>query len=447
MGITERLIPVKRGTVRYIRSIFGNEEIKPNPLVNRLREASLLDTKYENKFFMGMGNRKIENIVDHNFNFETYRKCYEQIPKVFRAVNTRANFAIQGGYKLRGNKADIDKIKEWERKMHFDTILITMAKEMILYGNVYIDPMGIGSNLELKFLPVKTIRVRRTPTGDAQGHVQLIDNKVVAEWEPKKLIHIKWNTFGTDAYGMTEIRPNLPSLTHKLEAENIIPKIIKFHADSRIVFKLGMPEKPYNDTQIDAWIGKLEERVKGSDIVCAGDVATEVIQPIRGTGEIINLLNHIEHQVNTGLHNAQVLLESSADATGSMIQMDAFEREVRTMQDVIGMYVERDIYSRILGKDDVPQIVWNPMNIETRLRESRTLRQLIGDGKAPPLITIDEGRENLGYEPMPEEDKKRYYDSQQPFQGNGEPNGGNNQPRGAGQGNQNKKMPQVRKKD
>lgn len=382
-----------RGKLLSIGSMFPAKETK-----NWLRETGVIDKDFKWKFHI-TGDK---NIVEHKFHFNIYYQCYERIPKVFRAINTISNFAVQGGYRLLGNEADIEKIRKWEKKVHFDNHLIVMAKEARIYGNVFIEPNGSGENLELKFLPVDTMRVRRKETGEHLGFVQIINNKIVNTWNTDEIIHIKWNALGTSAYGMSEIRPNLSALTDKLDAEKVLPEIIKFHADNRIVWKLGPPDRPYNATQQANWRSELEDRVVAGDVICGGDVDPVVIQPIRGAGEVITLINHIEKQVNTGLNNPQILIEGRSDAQASLIQMDAFEREVKTMQDVFGKIIEPDIYRRILGKDDVPQMIWNAMNIETRLRGARTLRQLVGDGRAPPIIEVNEAREELGYPEMEE---------------------------------------------
>ena len=403
---------------------------------NWLRETGVVDKDFDWRFNI-QGDK---SIVSHNFNFDIYYQCYERIPKVFRAINTIANFAVQGGYKLRGSETDVEKIKKWTRKAHFDNHLITIAKEMRIYGNVFIEPIGSGDSLELKFLPVDTMKVRRAKTGEHLGFVQIIRENIVGEWKSDELIHIKWNALGTSPYGMSEIRPNLNALTDKLDAEKVLPEIIKFHADNRIVWKLGTPDRPYNQNQMDNWKSELEDRVVAGDVICAGDVDPVVIQPIRGAAEVIRLIQHVENQLNTGLNNPQILIEGRSDAQASLIQMDAFEREIMTQQDVMGKEIENKIFNRILNKEETPQIVWNPMNIETRLRGARTLRQLVGDGKAPKIIDINEAREELGY---PE---KEEMDEPNPeISGNGSEDRGDY--KGQRQRGEEEEMPKVRRKD
>jgi hypothetical protein len=88
--------------------------------------------------------------------------------------------------------------------------------------------------------------------------------------------------------------------------------------------------------------------------------------------------------------------------------MDALERNIKSLQDSIAVGVEKQIFTRILGKTEVPHIVWNPLNIETRLRTSRTLRQFVGDGKAPPIMLPSEAREELGLPPVDDEELKKW---------------------------------------
>jgi hypothetical protein len=117
-----------------------------------------------------------------------------------------------------------------------------------------------------------------------------------------------------------------------------------------------------------------------------------------------------------------------------MIQMDALERDIKTLQDVLGMGISRGIHTRILGKKTSPTISWNPMNIETYLRTSRTLRQLVGDGKAPAILSITEAREELGYKEMEPEDKeemKSFIQQPAPFGNKPTPDGKPDKPMNA----------------
>jgi len=407
-----RTEPVRKGYS------LQNLEI-PKNFIKEQGKVDFDDTRW-NSDTLGVTNKELaKKIKKVPYNYDLFLSCYKNIPKVFRAINTRANFAIQSGCRLIGEESDVDKIDKWERKVHFDNNKIQIAKEMLLYGNVYIQPMGKGDALELKFLPVTTMRVIRENTGQIVGYAQIYDRKLIAQWGPEEIIHIKWNSIGTEAYGIPELRCLVDVLDAKLDNETLIPKIIKYNLEPRVIIKAGSPEKPYSDAQISNFKGQLQNRIAGGDMIVPGDITIEIIQPMQGGADsAATLINHIENQINTGLNLPQILIEGRSDAQGSMIQMDALERDVKTIQDVMGLAIEKYIYTRLLGKEDVPTIVWNPMNIETALRESRTLRQLVGDFKSPNIITVDEAREQLGYMPMPEKEKNKPL----PLFGGDEPN-------------------------
>jgi len=362
------------------------------------------------------------------YNYDLFKVMYKKIPKVFRAINTRANFAIQSGFRLMGEKYDVSRIEKWQRKVHFDNYLIQIVKELLVYGNVFLSPFGTKENTEFKFLPVNTMRVLRDDSGEITGYIQIYDRKVIDTWKPDELIHIKWNMLGSDAYGISELNCLRDVLEKKLDAEATIVEVIKSQYVPKVLYKCGMPEKPYSDAQIGSAKSMLENRDVGSDMLVPGDMEPVIIQHNRGSGEsIVQLINHVEEQVDTGLNFPEILIAGRADAQGSIIQMDSLERDVKTIQDVLGLAIEDGMYKRVLGKEEVPKVVWNPMNVETELRTSRTLRQLVGDGKAPPIITSDEARRQMGLEKMTDEQKKAIKDMQQdlnpvqPFGGNNEP--------------------------
>jgi hypothetical protein len=404
MGIKDGIQSIWSNPNRGKLSSFKNRLFPKSETKNWLRESGVVDTNsnwtwsFVDKEFAD----KKYKMIEHQFNFATYHRCYERIPKVFRSINIRANFAIQSGFKLSGDKADVDRINAWRQKVNYDMHLLTWAKLCYIDGNVYLDVRNEGENLELQVMPPETIKVLREPNGKIHGHCQIIDGKINKIWtvEDGKMIHIKWNSLGISPYGFSEIRPNLGVLTDKLDAESVLPEIIKFHADNRIVFLLGTPERPYNKIQQEEWKSGLQERQVAGDLICGGDVKPVVIQPQRGVGDIISLIDHIENQVNTGLNNPEILIEGRSDSQGSMIQMESLERDVKTMQDVLAQIHTNYIWPLILKKKDkIPITIWNPMSQETELRMSRTIRQLIGDGKAPPVIDVNEARDKLGYSP------------------------------------------------
>jgi len=368
------------------------------------------------------------------YNYNLYMLAYKQVPKVFRAVNTRAEFSVQSGYKLRGEEKDIEKIREWERKIHFDNSLIQLTKEEILFGNVFVKPVGAGLDTKLKFLPVTTMRLLRKPTGQLMGYIQVANNNVVARFEPDEIIHFKWNSIESEPYGVPEITPNIKVLETKITTENLIEPLIKYHLENRVIFKCGSPEKPYSTTQINNFKQALEDRKVGGDMMVPGDVSESVIQAGKGVGDLINLINHNESQLNTGIYFPQVLIDSSGGDDASASQISGLENNVKTIQDSLTKNIEMGFYTRVLGKEDVPQIIWNPMNIEIELRRARLLRQLVGTNNAPKIITQDEAREVLGLKELPEEEKD------EPV----EPSGGQFNP---GQRGKEKEVPSMRKND
>lgn len=343
--------------------------------------------------------------VPYNFNllFEIYRK----IPKVMRAINSRANFAVQAGYRLIGDDADIKKIRKWERKNHFDLVKIQIAKEMLIAGNVYQKPVGEGEKFEAIFLPQESMRVVREKTGVLVGHCQIHNNKMLARWEPDEIFHFKWNSLGSQAYGVPELFSAKYNLEIKLETENLIKPIIKAHLENRVIFRCGSPDKPYSEEQMNDFKSNLENRSVGGDLIVPGDVVVEVVQAASRLEGVLNLIKYNEAQVDAGLYFPAVLMGERGGGDFSANQFEAYEKDLKTIQDVLGMGIEKYYYTKILGKEDVPEIRWNHINIETMLRTSRALRQFVGDGTAPPILTIDEARNSIGYSPMTDEEREK----------------------------------------
>jgi len=393
------------------------------------------DSYFNPDLLMGTDKELAKKIKPYPYNYDLLLEAWKQIAKIQRGVNTRANFAIQSGYRLLGSSSDEKKIIKWEAENHFDVTKIQIVKEMLVFGNSYIFPYGTQMSLKLKHLPIKTMRVIRDDSGELLGYVQIYDNRIIARWKPEEIIHFKWNTIGTEAYGVPELHclvagTNL--LEKKVEYEMMIPTLIKNYAEPRTFMQCGSLQKPYNNAQMGNLKASIEDKPTGGSLLIPGDCNPIVMNSTSSADYITSLITHVENQINTGINLPQILIEGRSDAQGSMIQMDALERDVKTLQDVLGMGIERGIYTRILDKKDVPEISWNPMNIETYLRTSRTLRQLVGDGKAPSILSIDEAREQIGYKEMEKAEKEemKSYSQPAPFLMDKKVQDGNNKPGG-----------------
>jgi len=409
--IKDRILP-ERGGILGVKSLFLGKNEQKTPK-NWLRERGVIDKDWA-KFATTKNG-----IVDNKIDFSTLDMCYAKIPKVFRAINMRAAFAIQGGYKLEGKKVDVDRLNKWMRKYSNDNVKLQIAKSMLKHGNVYQEILGTGETTRTEFLPTDMIRVRRGTTEvngreyfthEIVGYVQITKSGVILnEWNTEEIADFKWNSDGVSPYGISEILPGLSNLTDKLDMEAVLPRIGKF-LYPKVIYKCGRPETPYNKQQLLTFRTDLEEMVVGGDVIVAGDIEPQVVTPARGVEAIVNILNHTEEQVDMCLNSPTRIMSGSADGQASLVAMDAIERDVKTIQDVLTTVYEDKIFPAVLGTTDVPLMKWNPMNIETYLRTSRTLRQLVGKKQERLIVTPNEARKELGYGDINEDEVKKIYD-------------------------------------
>ena len=152
-------------------------------------------------YFRGADKSITDNIIRHEQDYVTIMRAYKQIPMVFGAINTKADFAVQEGFELQGDKMDVDMLDNWMKTVRFDNFRVQVAKEMMLFGDVYVVPEGSGEELKLKFMPVDSMYILRDKFGKHLGYAQVVNYTVGDTWKPDELIHFSWNTIGTEAYG------------------------------------------------------------------------------------------------------------------------------------------------------------------------------------------------------------------------------------------------------
>ena len=76
-----------------------------------------------------------------------YKMAFERVPKVSWAINTFADFAVQAGYKFKGSEEDVKVIEKWAKKNNLDNMLVMLAKETRLFGNVFMEVVGRGEDM------------------------------------------------------------------------------------------------------------------------------------------------------------------------------------------------------------------------------------------------------------------------------------------------------------
>lgn len=390
MGILDRFRK-KRGA-----RIFNKNGVKGASIINDFEQTATEDffsdrednllSKYDED-----GN-KIGNIKRFSDNIKLFRKIVKNVPKVGAMIDTQAEFAIQSGYEIIGDKEETEELEAKLVDYGYELEAISRIKGRLVDGNVFYVNKG---SPPFKRLPTETIRVRRNKKGNIEGYVQIKGSKVVGTWKPDEIIHLKWNVFGTEPYGTSEIKRLTGIINKKLNMEEAEAAIYENYASPIIMLQIGTEETPASEDEIDNIIADWEDRKVGGDIFAPGDWSAEVLAPAQGIENAVDIKKDIEEQLEAGLR-----MPKGDSDQGIEYRYNAFDRRIRTLQDMEALYVENYVFPKILGREDnIPKMKFKPLDIEKLLRTSRLIRQLVGNGTSPAVISRDEARDMLGMNP------------------------------------------------
>lgn len=354
-------------------------------------------SKSPNLFLRSLNESKGKVVLDNSFNFEDkdgeytvphgnrdwnlYENAYRKIGIVANAFDNTANFAIQSGYELEGSEADKKRVKKWIEENNLNLIVLNIMKQMQIYGNAYLEI----SDSTPKILPVKNmyVVVRKGSQNDGEiiGYRQKIKlgNQTIA-FKPNEVIHFKWREIGSEFYGFSDVEPNIGTLTALLNFQEDIGEIMHNYAHPIIHYKLGTPEMPATTEQIDEFKALRDELETGEDLITSQNVEHDIILANLKLIQIDGLIKHMENQLIAGLQVPEIFVrggQSSNKATAS-VEIQAFDRRVKAIRNIVGEKLHDEIFVPHLGAD--VKISWNEMSVESEEIKSTMMMNLVNSG-------------------------------------------------------------------
>lgn len=321
------------------------------------------------------------DIVGRRDNYKLYRKIYEQVGVVANAIKNTSDFAIQAGYEIECSDKAKKVVMDFIRKFNFDLFLVNIMTQMQIYGNAYLELTWDGTIEKMKFLPVESIFITRNDEGDITGYVQISPTtKKEINFKLDEIAHFPWNVVGTSYYGISDIKPNLGTIRRLLNWHEDLGEILHNYAAPILHHKVGTNELPADQSTLDDYKGELEQREVGEDIITTS--AFEIV-PISSQQKMMQpdgMVKNLENQLIAGLRVPEIFVrggETSNKATAD-IEMQAFERKVKALQEAVSRIVEDKILNPLSGEE--VKLTWNSINVEGELNRTQRLNTLVMTG-------------------------------------------------------------------
>jgi len=343
-------------------------------------------------------------------NYDTYERIYKEVPLVQAAVNYTADLAVGVGYELLGeDEKKIQKVKEFLEGQEFHMIALRLARNMLIYGNGYIESVRAGSRLvELKILHPKTIALNLSDdgTGEVVGYNQKVGANSTIDFTTEEIAHFKMNVVGDALEGTSAIECVRTALSTKLQMEADLRLISHRYAAPQVHYKLGTSDEPATEAQIDEFESQLSEQNPEMDLITAHNIGAEVLRPLGTKIGVEEFLSHMENQVIAGLQVPEVALGRGRNITEATakVQIGIFDRRVKSIQEVLTQQINALIIDKLVTPGAV-KIVFGEFSKEDEdVKVNRLLRL-----KAAGIVDVSYVAQQLGIKAkfVPKEDTSR----------------------------------------
>ncbi len=373
---------------------------------------------------------------EHPFNFQVLEKLYSTYGLVTGSVDKYVDFIVGPGFFVTAEEGEksqqaVQIINDFMRDINFETLLRDWIREALLKGNGFLELGGKKADESpkgVKLLNANWMYVNRDSKGIIKGFNQFVGGfekftkKKIKEFKPHQIAHLPLCVVGDGAYGIGIISPALKFIDALIQNQKDLHMLMGRKANAPLQIKLGavVGDKYYKPSEASItkygkdleWLNNKHE--------WATDGLTEMkVVDFGNIGEKFNeVLNHDLEMIRVTFQIPEVLWGNSVNLATAPVQMDAFERRVKSIQQQIEKVIEKEIFRRVLlaNKVDI-HVEFNWGKLSTLQRDNRLskLTELINSNNTSESLRKLAEREIVNlmefdekeFEDLSEEEEKR----------------------------------------
>lgn len=303
-------------------------------------------------------------VLDHPYKYESYESAYKNIPIIAGAVDKIVDFVVGPGFYAKAEKKETEKIlNTWMDDNNFDYDLRTIVRNAVIFGIAPTELTGKGEKTRTIILDPKTIFVKIDDSGEIESYCQYIRGRKVADWKLDEIAFFPYNSIGNDPYGNSVLRSlfgfkDMNLVQNYLEMEQNMALMIRRKANAPIHVKIGSDLYPAQQGDIDTFAQNLAYLRNNQEFVTNHLVEMDVVGFRQQIIDFRPYVAHYENSIVYGLQVPVVLMGIGNVNEGlANVQMDAFERHIKSVQSSVIREVENKIFKRITP--DKSQFCWN----------------------------------------------------------------------------------------
>ena len=333
---------------------------------------------------------------EHPFDFVMCENLYKKMGFITAVVDKYVDFVVGPGFYVECDDEKAKKIiEDFMIDVNFDTILRSWCKEGLIKGNGFLE---LGGSMEggiegMKILNANYMYVNRDKFGVVEGYNQYrgafnkFDKNQITPFEPFEIAHFPFNKVGDCGYGQGIIISALNTINNLLKNEKDMHTLMSRKANSPYHIKLGgiVGGKYYKPNPSDvAKIGQdLQYQTNKLEWTTDGLTDIKVID-FGNIGEKFDaVLNYDRDMLFYTFQIPAVIMGMANVPEGlAVVQMDAFERRIQSIQAEMERVIEGQIFKRVLnanGFDVHVEFQWGEPSDRQKMERLLKLKELMGN--------------------------------------------------------------------
>ena len=376
-------------------SVFVFEQsTEGNDISFKSSSTSQLDEKYKTNITKKLGDV-------HPFDFAEMALINDNFGVVSAITDKIIDFVIGPGIFIECEDAAGKKIlNDWIEDTDLTTTLKPWLREAIVKGNGFMEVAGVNKEnvgIRLKNINANTMYVKRNDKGKIKEYNQYLGNKSsireddIITFTPDEIMHYPLNKGADCSYGLGRIFPAKQIIMNFLSTQKSLHRLVKRKSSNPVHVKMGdIATKDYpKQADIDAFSKSLQFMDDRTEWVTGPNIDIKGVDFGNFGDKFDTVLDNDYQLLSTAFQVPEVLLGKGSIPEGlAEVQMDGFERMIKSLQDDIDTLLETKVLIQVLKKNkkDVKfNIKWGEQSFDNKLELITKLSEMI---KNPLLSNV-----------------------------------------------------------
>lgn len=360
-----------------------------------------------------------------------------KMPEVSGVINALCNDIMGDGFEFRGSKAGISAAQEFVKRNHFNKKFYSVLQDYTLLGDAYlgirimqrdyvnkvlkndsiIDDLQksfdygedeIINKLKIRapelFYPREVFPLKAStiyPDYDEHGRINSYIQKVngnskKVRFPPSEVIHFSLNNIGNDVFGSTPFASCLNDIATLWYAKDYAGTFFQNDAspDRMYILKNTAP----NSAEFVNFKKSIEQFKRAKDkhksMVMTGEVEVQNINEFNKDLEFSTLIDKFTQRLRMAWNMPSSRLDEAGKSGTTKAAEAGYYKNINRMQSEIEETLNSELWARF---GDVEMVFKKAYK-----RDESIEADIISKTVGKPVLSVNEGREYLGYKPLPD---------------------------------------------